>query len=177
MAASVGNKSTPCTISSLTRPAGILPGQRIMNGTRMPPSHAVKYCPRHGPAQPSQGRTNSGPLSLAKITIVLSRIPSRFTASRRPPPLCSISASMSAQSPFPVFPGKCRIGQCRQVWLCQRHIGKERLCRLCLGLNERDGSSRDLGINEAALLQIVDLERSALLALPSFHDLLRRHHV
>src|SRR5882672_53134 len=37
--------------------------------------------PRHGPAQPSHGWTNSGPLSLAKITIVSLPRPRRSTAS------------------------------------------------------------------------------------------------
>ena len=76
----------------------------------MPPSSAVKYCPRHGPAQPSQGWKNSGPLSLVKMTMVLSRMPALSTASSIWPTLESISASMSAQSPLPVLPAKAGFG-------------------------------------------------------------------
>ena len=56
--ASVANMSTPCTISLLT-PAAILPGQRIMKDANAT-LRAVKYCPRQGPAQPSQGRRIRG---------------------------------------------------------------------------------------------------------------------
>lgn len=48
------------------------------------PILAVKYWPRHGLTQPSYGLMNSGPLSLANITMVLSFVaphPSTFSAS------------------------------------------------------------------------------------------------
>ena len=64
-----------CTISLLTLPAGTRPGQRMMKGARSEASMAVKYVPRHGPLSPSQGWVASGPLSLAKMTRVLSAIP------------------------------------------------------------------------------------------------------
>ena len=40
------------TISLLTRPPGA-PGQRIMNGTRTPPSQVVPLSPRNGDVPPS----------------------------------------------------------------------------------------------------------------------------
>ena len=49
-----------CTISLETRPAGIFPGQRMMNGARREASIAVKYVPRHGPLSPSHGSVASG---------------------------------------------------------------------------------------------------------------------
>ena len=47
-AAKVGRMSMVVTISSLTRPGGILPGQRAMHGTRGPPSHDFILEPRSG---------------------------------------------------------------------------------------------------------------------------------
>ena len=44
-AAMVGKKSIDDMMSFLTVPAGILPGQRIMQGTRCPPSHVVPLMP------------------------------------------------------------------------------------------------------------------------------------
>jgi hypothetical protein len=71
-----------CTISLLTRPAGTLPGQRMMKGARIPPSIAVKYVPRHGPLAPSQGWIASGPLPLVKMTGVVFSMPASLLASR-----------------------------------------------------------------------------------------------
>ena len=66
-----------------TEPAGILPGQRMMVGTRMPPSHVLNFAPRSGSAEPPWWRSLRchGPLSLVKMTTVLSSTPvslSRF---------------------------------------------------------------------------------------------------
>src|SRR5262245_33848797 len=148
--ASVGNRLTPWTISSLSRAAGILPGQRIMNGARMPPSHAVKYWPRHGPAQPSHGLTNSGPLSLVKIPIVSSRIPRRST------PSIVARRRRLGQHVRPVavprLAHECGIGQRRQMRLRESDIGEEGLARLRLALHERDRTPRDLGVDQPALL-------------------------
>ena len=54
-AAMVGNRSIACTISLLTEPGSILPGQRIAKGTRRAPSKPVNKVPRHGPAVPPDG--------------------------------------------------------------------------------------------------------------------------
>ena len=51
--ARVGSKSMLIARSSLTRPAGMWPGQRAMNGTRVPPSHAVVLPSRSGSAEPA----------------------------------------------------------------------------------------------------------------------------
>ena len=50
--AKVGNKSIWWTMSLLTDPAAILPGQRMANGTRKPPSSGVRMPPRHWPVDP-----------------------------------------------------------------------------------------------------------------------------
>src|SRR4051812_24609609 len=52
---------------------------------------------------------------------------------------------------------------------------EERFLRFGLALHEGDGALRDLGIDQPALLEVIHLQRSALLSLASFHQLLRRH--
>src|SRR5258708_32883527 len=50
--ASVGSQSTAASISFVTTPAGTLPGQRIMPGTRILPSDGVvRESPRQGPVE------------------------------------------------------------------------------------------------------------------------------
>ena len=58
-----------------TMPAGSRPGQRAMHGTRKPPSQVVLFIPRRPPVLPP----NQGPLSLVKITSVLSSRPSSLS--------------------------------------------------------------------------------------------------
>ncbi|MNO02782.1 hypothetical protein D3C81_2232910 [compost metagenome] len=65
-------------------------------------------------------------MSLAKITRVLSRMPALSMASSIWPTLLSISASMSAQSPWPVLPAKAglgRVGRCGWVSAATRKNG------------------------------------------------------
>jgi hypothetical protein len=45
---SVGSISIALTSASICRPAGITPGQLMMQGTRLPPSSADHLCPRNG---------------------------------------------------------------------------------------------------------------------------------
>src|SRR5580704_11833674 len=52
-ATSVGNQSSPGVILFSTFPAGTWPGQRIMQGTRKPPSRAVPLPPANGVCPPS----------------------------------------------------------------------------------------------------------------------------
>ena len=55
------------TGSTQTRPAGIFPGQRAMNGDFIPPSHAVSFPSRSGPAEPAcVPYERNGPLSEKK---------------------------------------------------------------------------------------------------------------
>ena len=49
---SVVKKSTSCTISLLTLPAGTFPGQRTRHGVRLEPSSEVNSPPRQGPENP-----------------------------------------------------------------------------------------------------------------------------
>ncbi len=58
-------------ISRHTHPARMRPGQRMMQGTRTPPSHSVPLPSRSGPAEPAWfPKLSQGPLSLVKITNV-----------------------------------------------------------------------------------------------------------
>ncbi len=47
-ATKVGSQSMWWTISLVTEPASILPGQRTIAGTRQPPSQLVFFSPRNG---------------------------------------------------------------------------------------------------------------------------------
>jgi hypothetical protein len=67
------------------------------------------------------------------------------------------------------------IGHSRQVRLRERRVGEEGFARLRLAFHERDRTARDLGVDQPALLKIVDSHLVALLALASLHDLFRRH--
>jgi hypothetical protein len=49
---SVGNTSIVVAGSRRIEPAGICPGQRMMQGTRWPPSKVVPLPSRNGPAEP-----------------------------------------------------------------------------------------------------------------------------
>ena len=51
--AMVGNRSMVIIMSSQVVPAGILPGQRMSVGSRMPPSQQVPLPSRNGPAEPA----------------------------------------------------------------------------------------------------------------------------
>ncbi len=58
-----------------TLPAGTLPGQRIMQGTRKPPSMMVPLLCANGVCPPSGQVKTSVPLSVVKMTMVLSSTP------------------------------------------------------------------------------------------------------
>ena len=62
-----------------TLPAGTLPGQRTMHGTRKPPSSTVPLPPANGVWPPSGQVKFSAPLSVVKTTIVLSSTPRSFS--------------------------------------------------------------------------------------------------
>ena len=51
-ATSVGKRSSELTISFTTRPGRIRAGQRMIAGTRTPPSSHENLPPLHGPAEP-----------------------------------------------------------------------------------------------------------------------------
>src|SRR6202008_510121 len=72
----VGNMSMCETMPLNTDPALILPGQRMNDGTRQPPSQLESFCPRNGELAPSGQVSFSGPLSVEYMTNVLSAIPS-----------------------------------------------------------------------------------------------------
>ena len=77
-ARNVGNQSSPDMIPFSTLPAGTLPGQRTMQGTRKPPSSTVPLPPANGVWPPSGQVKFSAPLSVVKTTIVLSSRPASF---------------------------------------------------------------------------------------------------
>src|SRR6516165_6392340 len=70
-ATKVGNQSRPDTMAFSTLPAGTLPGQRMIAGTRKPPSSAVPFPPANGVLPPSGHVKFSVPLSVEKARIVL----------------------------------------------------------------------------------------------------------
>ena len=80
-ARNVGSQSWCCTISFETTPAGILPGQRTINGTRKAPSQFVFFSLRNGVIAPSGQVFMCGPLSVPYMTIVSSAMPSSSTRS------------------------------------------------------------------------------------------------
>ncbi len=63
-ATNVGNQSMPETMLFSTLPAGTLPGQRRIIGTRKPPSSAVPLPPANGVWPPSGHVKFSAPLSV-----------------------------------------------------------------------------------------------------------------
>src|SRR5271167_3934052 len=78
-AANVWYQACAESISSVTTPAGTLPGQRTIAGTRIEPSHGgVMNPPRNGPLEPPPMlgvSINPAPLSLENTMSVLSAIP------------------------------------------------------------------------------------------------------
>ena len=63
-ATKVGNQSSPDMSPFSTLPAGTLPGQRTMQGTRKPPSSTVPLPPANGVWPPSGQVKFSAPLSV-----------------------------------------------------------------------------------------------------------------
>ena len=63
-ATSVGSQSMWLMISLETTPAGILPGHRIISGTRKAPSQLVFFSDRNGVIAPSGQLFMCGPLSV-----------------------------------------------------------------------------------------------------------------
>ena len=104
--ASVGIQSTALKISSVTAPAGTLPGQRTIAGVRMPPSKPEPKWPRHGPFEPPMDAARPAGLSLFQTTIVLSAMPASSIASSTWPVRKSSSASVSEYRPPPDLPLK-----------------------------------------------------------------------
>ena len=71
----MGSQSRWLTISLDTVPGLILPGQRIMAGTRKAPSQLEFFSLRNGVMAPSGQEFMCGPLSVLYMTMVLSAMP------------------------------------------------------------------------------------------------------
>src|ERR1700710_2058258 len=84
----------------------MVPGQRITNGARKPPSQPNPLSPRNGDVPPSGQLNFSAPLSVAKITIVLSAMPSASSLPSNSPTTQSSSCIPSAYSPNLVLPAQ-----------------------------------------------------------------------
>src|SRR6516164_382231 len=134
-ATKVGNQSRPDTMAFSTLPAGTLPGQRMIIGTRKPPSSAVPFPPANGVLPPSGQVKFSAPLSVEKARIVLfSRPLSRryFMTAPTMSSSCAIPASWMLQ-PFSgvrmlsYFSERC-VTTCIRVGLSQRKNGAVLLC-------------------------------------------------
>src|SRR6476646_11938845 len=83
-AAKVGYQSWADSISSVTTPAGTVPGQRTIAGNRIDPSHGgVTNDPRTGPFDPPwNAAVPPAALSLENTTSVLAVIPASSMQSR-----------------------------------------------------------------------------------------------
>jgi hypothetical protein len=71
--------------------------------------------------------------------------------------------------------GRAREFRVRQSWKMDKgewDLGIERFARLRVAFNEVDRSPRDLGVDETAMLHVINLKLAALLALFSFHNVL-----
>jgi len=73
------------------------------------------------------------------------------------------------------FAVELAIGQRRQVRVGERGKGEERFACLDLPLHERDRALRDLAVDLATLLEVVNLDVAAGLAPATLHDLRHRH--
>ena len=81
----MGSQSRWLTISLDTVPALILPGQRIMAGTRKAPSQLESFSLRKGVMPPSGQEFICGPLSVLYMTMVLSAMPRSSSCCSRAP--------------------------------------------------------------------------------------------
>ena len=94
MAVRVGKRSIERVTASQVVPAGMWPGQRMMQGTRCPPSHVVALVPRQGALLPPSSPFRE-PLSLVKMTSVSSSMPSSRSLCISTP----VAQSMQATAP------------------------------------------------------------------------------
>ncbi len=94
-ASSVGSQSVWLMISLETTPAGILPGQRTISGTRKAPSQLEFFSLRKGVMAPSGQVFMCGPLSVEYMTMVSSAMPSSSSRSSIWPTCLSCSTITS----------------------------------------------------------------------------------
>src|ERR1700709_1743637 len=90
-AAKVGSQSIADVISIETDPGLILPGQRIIAGTRKAPSQLVAFSLRNGVVAPSGQELACAPLSVVYSRVVLSAIPSAAISASTVPTFLSWS--------------------------------------------------------------------------------------
>src|SRR5271167_2236165 len=129
-ATNVGNQSSPEKIPFSTFPAGTLPGQRTIAGTRKPPSSPVPLPPANGVCPPSGQVKFSAPLSVVNTTMVLSSTPMSLSFCITAPTTsssCAIPPSSSDQ-PFSgvciaVYFGERWVTTCMRVGFSQRKKG------------------------------------------------------
>ena len=129
-ATKVGNQSRPDMMLLSILPAGTLPGQRIIAGTRKPPSRAVPLPPANGVWPPSGQVKFSVPLSVEKTTMVLSSTPRSLsfcitaptTSSSWAMPASSIDQPLVALR-MPSYFGERCVTTCMRVGLSQTKKG------------------------------------------------------
>ena len=101
----VGNRSIVPATAPQVVPGLMCPGHQAMVGTRTPPSQVLPLLPRSGPAVVASPTTlTQGPLSLVKITNVLSASLSRRSVSSTTPTLQSTSSTQSPNFPLLLLP-------------------------------------------------------------------------
>ena len=129
-----------------------------MNGVRNPPSSAVKYCPRHGPAHPSQGLTNSAPLSPGKDHDCVVADPERVHGVEH---LADVVIPFGEHVGPVAVPGLARERGIRQGWqvgLGERDVREEWLAFLDAALHECDRAAGDLSVNQSPLLDVIHVQ-------------------
>src|SRR3974390_2346951 len=129
-AVSVGNQSSPEKIPFSTEPGLMWPGQRIMAGTRKPPSKLVPLVALNGVMPPSGQVKTSAPLSVVKMTMVLLVSPMSSICLSKAPTLSSSCAMPASSRPKLVWLF-CNalyfldrnVQTCMRVVLCQTKNG------------------------------------------------------
>ena len=143
-ARNVGNQSSPDMMPFSTLPAGILPGQRTIAGTRKPPSMMVPLHWANGVCPPSGQVKTSVPLSVVKTTIVFSSSPmslSFFITRPMSSSSCAMPASWIDQPFFELriasyFAERC-VTMCMRVGLSHRKNGLPSALALSMNLRAK----------------------------------------
>src|SRR4029079_12126677 len=165
----VGSQSSDAKMSSLIVPGLMTPGQRMTNGTRMPPSQVVSLLALKGVTPPSGKVWVSAPLSVVKTMIVLLSWPisSSFFITR--PTLssnCFMPASWIPQSLPPSSPSMARYFGDNTVVTCMR----AGLYQTKNGLLVRRGSLRSRkSMTLAEISSSTVFERSSVSGPSSLH--------
>ena len=132
-----------------TLPAGTLPGQRTIIGTRKPPSITVPLAPANGVWPPSGQVKFSAPLSVVKATMVSPSMPRSFSFCITAPTMSSswampaswMDQPFSGVRIFSYFSDRC-VTTCMRVGLSQTKNGLPSFWALSMNAMRRGRGSR-----------------------------------